>query len=127
MRRRGFSLVEVIVSGVLLLSGLAAILLAATVAFGLNEHQKRVGQAVVIAEQQMENLLLLFPNSPALIVGRHPGTGFTSFDETGAPGGSAFRSSYVVSAADPVGQQIVLTIEWDERGRTRSFDLVTVR
>ncbi len=114
-------------SGTLLLGGIAGILLAASVAFGLQEHRQKVGRAVVIAEQQMENLLLLFPNSPALTVGRHPDNGFFLFDETGRPGGEAFRSSYVVSAAQPVGLRIALTLEWDERGRTRSFDLTTVR
>jgi Tfp pilus assembly protein PilV len=127
MGARGFSLVEVIVSGTLLVIGIAGVLVGATVAIGLHEHQKKVGQAVVIAEQRMESLLLLFPSSTELVAGRHPASGFVSFDADGRPGGDAFRASYEVSAANPVGQRVALTVEWDERGRTRSFELVTVR
>jgi type II secretory pathway pseudopilin PulG len=124
---RAFSLVEVLVAATLLVAGLAALLVAITVAMSLHEHQRKVAAAVVIAEAQMENLLLLFPGSTELTDGRHPASGFVGFEEDGRPGGAAFRSFYVARPVTPVGVALDLTIAWDERSGEKSFQLSTVR
>ena len=129
--RRGFSLLEVIISSTLLVVGIAAVVVGANIAISLQEHQRRLGHALVVAERRMESLLLLMPGVPELTDGRHPAVGTEGFSEDGRPGGSAFRVSYFVTplidGTGAVGQRVVVTVEWDERVGRREISLTTAR
>ena len=78
--RRGFSLVEVVISATMLLLGISGLVMGVHIAVGQHEHNRKLAQALVIAEKRMEALLLLFPTSSELSDGRHPEGGFELLD-----------------------------------------------
>lgn len=128
-RRRGFSLVEVVLSSTLLLIGISAVVITVNVALALHEHQRKVARALVIAEKRTESLLLLFEGSLDLTDGVHPPSGFEGFTEAGRPGGTTFRLTYTVTPAESprIGTGLDITVSWDERIGERSLTLSTVR
>jgi prepilin-type N-terminal cleavage/methylation domain-containing protein len=133
---RGFSLIEVMISASMLLIGITAIIMGVHVATRQQEHNRKVGQALLIAERRMEELLMLFPSSLELTDGRHPPAEFEQFDSDGRKDGDDFRLFYDVSLATPPGAPpedrlpgiiIEVTIAWDEAVGARSLQLRTVR
>jgi len=135
-RRRGFSLIEVMISASMLLIGITAIIMGVHVATRQQEHNRKVGQALIVAERRVEELLMLFPSSLELTDGRHPPADFERFDSQGRKDGDDFRLFYDVSLATPPGAPpedrlpgiiIDVTIAWDEAVGSRSLQLRTVR
>ncbi len=135
-RLRGFSLLEVMLASTMLITGITAIIACVHLATRQQEHNRKVGQGLLIAERRMEELLLLFPSSLELSEGRHPQSAFERFSADGRPGGEAFRLSYVVTLATPrdappedrlPGIVLELTVAWDEALGERSLQLRTVR
>jgi prepilin-type N-terminal cleavage/methylation domain-containing protein len=136
-RRRGFSLLEVMITSAMLLIGITGLIAGVHVATRQQEHNRRVANALIIAEHRLEELLLLFPTSLALTDGRHPETGFELFSESGVrDAGDDFRLFYDVSFASPPdaepddrlpGVVLEVTIAWDETTGERNLSLRTVR
>lgn len=137
LRRRAFSILEVLISSTMLIIGISGIVMGAQFATRQHEHDRKVGTAITIAERRMEELLLLFPTSLLLTDGRHPEDGFERFGADGARGGDgSFRLFYVVTPATPGGAPpeqripgliLEVSIAWDEAVGERSIQLRTVR
>ena len=144
MTRRGFSLIEVMISAAILLIGITGLVLGVHLAIGQHAHNRKLALALVIAEKRMESLLLLFPSSGELRDGRHPETGFEFFTEQGRaallPTDSpidevdGFRLFYEVTPSaisegdDPIiGLRLDITVAWDEPLGERTLDLRTAR
>lgn len=137
--RRGFSLLEVMISASMLLVGISGLVMAAQVATQQHTHHRKMSRALLIAEQRLEAVLLLFPSSLHLSDGRHPAGGFEFFDGDGRPlpdnEGAVFRLFYECvprgiggSASDPlIGLTITLTVVWNENGGERTVVLRTAR
>ena len=130
-KRRGFSLLEVLVSSTLLIVGISSVVVGVSVALALHEHERKVGRGLLIAEKRMESLLLFFPGSPELVEGVHPTTGFEGFNEDGRPGGRDFRVTYfitgIVDGSGTTGFKLDVTVKWDERTGERELTLTTAR
>lgn len=134
--RRGFSMIEVLISATMLLVGITGIIMGTHIATKQHEHDRKVAVAILVAERRMEELLLLFPTSLELADGRHPGDGFETFDAEGRRGGSVYRLFYTSTPATPPGAPpeeripgviLEVTIAWDESVGERSIQLRTAR
>lgn len=134
--KRGFSMLEVVISSTMLLVGITGIVMGTQLATKQHEHDRKVATAIVVAERRMEELLLLFPTSLDLSDGRHPVTGFETFDGEGRRGGTVYRLFYTSTPATPPGADardripgviLEVTIAWDESIGERSIQLRTVR
>ncbi len=141
---RAFSLIEVMMSSAILLIGITALVMGVHVAIGQHAHNRKLAQALIIAEKRMEAVLLLFPTSTDLRDGRHPETGFEFFGEQGRPLGLptdtdpkdllGFRAFYSVTPSaisegdDPIiGLRVELTVVWNETLGERNLVLRTAR
>jgi len=141
---RAFSLLEVMISSAILLIGITSLVMGVHVAIGQHTHNRKLAQALIVAEKRMEAVLLLFPTSSDLRDGRHPETGFEFFDEAGWPvvvpastdpeDVPGFRLSYTVTPSaisegeDPIiGLRVELTVLWNETMGERQLVLRTAR
>lgn len=141
---RGFSLLEVMISSAILLIGITALVMGVHVAIGQHAHNRKLAQALIVAEKRMEAVLLLFPTSSDLRDGRHPEAGFEFFSEVGRPvlvpattapnDVPGFRLFFTVTPSaisegdDPiVGLRVELTVRWNENLGERQLVLRTAR
>jgi len=125
---KAFSLIEVMIASAMLGIGVAALLTAYGTASGLGGHQERVTGALHVAEAQMENLLLRFPDSPDLSTGSAHGP--LTFARTGQPTGPAFYTLTWTVAPGPIPRtrRIEVTGTWAEGQRgAQTLSLVTHR
>lgn len=137
--RRGFSLLEVMISASMLIVGITGLVMAAHVATNQHQHHRKMSQALLIAERRMEALLMLFPSSLLLSDGRHPAGGFEFFSDDGRVLPDNTNATYRLfyecvprgiggSPDDPlIGLTITMTVAWDETGGERTVILRTAR
>jgi prepilin-type N-terminal cleavage/methylation domain-containing protein len=127
VRRRGLSLIEVMVAGALLGVGAAGTLSAWGTVTTLLERQRRVTDATSLARSSIERLLALAPGDPAL----DPGDRIDGhFDVFGAPlkdGGYIVR--HKIAANQPAAGFIKLTVDvqWSDLLGSRSVTISTFR
>jgi Tfp pilus assembly protein PilV len=124
---RGFGMLEVLISGTMLVLGLAAVLSFASSTSGVAAHQRHITQGAHIAELQMEKLLLLPPDHTRLTNGVHVGP---RYDDVGTPSASGDYHttwSVAVDAAIPGTRTMTVTVTWTEATGTRSTTLTTIR
>jgi Tfp pilus assembly protein PilV len=127
--KRGFGLLEVMISGVLLASGMAATLSTLSALSALYEHERLLGNALHVAESTMEGLLLRYANDADLAAtGGTPRTG-ASYTKDGMPGGTFFSTGWLVRPGVPIGgaREIEVIVSWAERGIPKTLTLKTVR
>lgn len=126
-RLRGFGLLEVIISGSLLLIGLAGVVQFAAHAEKMSGHQQSMVGAVHVAETTMETLLLLYPDDARLTNGPHTGP---RFDKVGnkTPTG-LFATSWTVEAGVPLpgARTVEVVVTWTERSAIKTTRLRTIR
>ena len=134
-------MVEVVISSTLLIIGISALVVGAHIAIQQHEHNRKVARALIVAEERMEALLMLFPTSDELEEGRHPASDFERFDANGRPAKSPdpglYRVHYTVTLSPPIdgaedgsrlpGLILETTIAWDESLGERDITLRTVR
>ena len=126
---RGFSLLEVMISGAIMLSVLTGVVSACATVMKSFNHQTHLTQVIYVAEAQMELLLSLPGDSEMLETNVVEGP--THFDKDGNPQGNA--SVYAVTwraVPHPVVAKVrtlTVTVTWDEDGETKTFDLKTER
>lgn len=114
-------------AGSILLLGLGAVVSALSSGQAVNTHTARVSAGVLVAERNLERLLLL-PAGHADLSTATSHTGAT-YGTTGAlDGAGPFTPTWQVSAGPIDGTvRINLTVTWMERAQTRSVQLTTFR
>lgn len=125
--RRGFGMLEVLISGTMLVLGLAAVLSFASSTSGVAAHQRHITQGAHVAELQMEKLLLLPPDEARLTSGPHVGP---RYDDVGTPSPSGdYHTTWSVAVDTPITgtRTLTVTVTWTEQGATRSTTLTTIR
>jgi type II secretory pathway component PulJ len=125
--RRGFGVLEVLISASLLVIGLASVVSFSAQSSAVAAHQRQVTIGAHVAEMQMERLLLLFPDDARLSSGAHTGPRFDGIGNPSASG--AFATSWVVATGSPIqgARTITLTVTWTEGGAPRTVTLRTIR
>jgi Prokaryotic N-terminal methylation motif len=129
-RRRGFGLLEVMISGSILLVGVAAVVTTVNLIERQYAHQRYVTNAIHVAEGTLEELLGRWPTDPELV----PAVVFfgSEYDSRGlvtAPGTGFFTTEWVVTAGVPIAttREVRVTVRWFEEGVPRQFQLRGVR
>jgi Prokaryotic N-terminal methylation motif len=128
-RARGFSMLEVLISGAVLLIAITGYVQLFRQVEMTYQHQRLMTQALHVAEARVEELLILYADDPWLAPGiTHAGPGF---DRTGKPVSASptFTTSWIVTGGVPLPgtRKVEVTVTWQERGETRTFTLSTVR
>jgi len=132
--KRGFSLVEVLVASTLFLTTTAVIVASVASASRQSSVQRHMTTALQVAEQQMEELLLRFSNSPELSIGAHT----RYYNEKGEPLPNATNAYFTVTwdVAQVAGitslRRLTLSVSWDDHvhnpnERTHTITLTTDR
>ena len=115
------------ISGSLLLIGLAGVIQFAAHAETMTGHQQNVVGAVHVAETTMETLLLLYPDDARLAQGSHVGP---SFDKVGNRSGSGmFATTWTVDVGHPLpgARTVEVLVTWSERSKAKTTRLRTIR
>jgi Tfp pilus assembly protein PilV len=125
---RGFGILEVLISGTMLLIGLTSLASFQSNAQQMVARERNLMIATHVAEQTMERLLVMFPEDPLLADGEHTGQRYDKAGDVVASGG-LFATSWQVDAGDPVAgaRRVTVTVTWADRGKTRQLVLETVR
>lgn len=123
---RAFGLLEVLISGTMLVIGLAAAAQFVSNSSSVQTHERHRVTAVHVAEQTMERLLVLFPDHADLAGGVHTGS---TFNDLGEPGAGPYQVQWTVSAGDPMPgvRRVVVEVRWTENGTNRTLQLETIR
>jgi hypothetical protein len=125
---RGFTLLETMVSGTLLLLGLAGVMSAIVAYQKMAVNNKHQTQGIHIAESVMEEILLAYPNDTNLAAGLH---GPVEFDEFGHEVSTAGRylAYWDVVPSDPVVgiRKLTVRVDWLDAGATRNVSFFTYR
>ena len=130
MKRRAFSLIEVMVSGTMLVVGLAAAVSAyGTIATELN-HASHRSVAGGLAEAALEEMVLRYPADAALTLGPHTNDP-RFFDGTGKRVASApvFTVTWDVASYAKVRsiREVTVRVRWVDVGGPRSLEVKTWR
>lgn len=125
--RWGLSLVEVMISLSILLTALTMFLSASTSTQRLYQHQRRLTQAISIADHVTEELLLRDASDPDLDEGTHA----AQFSEKGfaVTSGGFYAVTWTVSSYPDVAgiRRVELSVAWSEGGTPRSLGWMTYR
>lgn len=131
--KRGFSLIEVMVSSVLLLVGVGAAISAySTLSLQLN-HATHRSTAGVLAEATLEEMILRYPEDPEITLGDHSANP-RYFDKmgqriVGASPDKVFTVTWTVAAYAKVQsiREVTAKIAWSDLGGARTLELSTWR
>lgn len=131
-RRRGFGLIEVMISAGILAVAMAGIMSLLANLEDQYTHQKLVSQALHIGESTMEDLLVRYADDAQLASGTFAGP---SYSLQGQPGGTFFTTSWVVQSGVPFSEvrTVTVTVQWSEKNTVtgtsavKKFSLTTVR
>jgi len=127
MKLRGFGILEVLISGTMLVLGLAGVVSFAAHANQTAGHQRHITIASHVAEMQMEKLLLLFADDARLANGSHTGLRYDDIGNLSATG--IYQTTWQITTSSPVpgARTVVVTVTWTEAGRTRTTSMRTIR
>jgi Tfp pilus assembly protein PilV len=124
---RGFGILEVLISGTMLVLGLAAVLTFVSSTSAVASHQRHITIGAHVAELQMEKLLLLPPDEVRLSSGSHVGP---KYDDVGTPSATgAYETTWSVAVDTPITatRTITVTVTWTEPTGLRTTTLTTIR
>lgn len=126
---KGFSLLEVMISGTIFLTALAGVITAHSAMMRSFNHQLNITQVIYVAEAQMEEILS-FPSSSSLLAAgvEH---GPSHFNEKGDRTTSANKYE-VIWEVEPHpevsrAKRVEVTVKWEEDGQPKEFVLKTER
>lgn len=128
--KRGFTLLEVMVSAAFFLVGIAGITSTISTVFSLSTRNARLTTAFRVAEWQMESLLLR-PNSDAeMVVGATYGP--VHYDSDGNASASAVTNGYRATWAVATGptaslRRVTVTVAWGDGSSLRRWSMSTLR
>jgi type II secretory pathway pseudopilin PulG len=129
-QRRGFSLLEVMFAGSILLLGLSAVAGVFSTASNSFAHQRDVAGATTVAEGFLEQIVILPSSSPLLDVGAHDARHFTRDGRptTATSTTAAYALTWVVVMNQPVSgmKRVTVTVSWTH-DRAHSLELFTFR
>lgn len=126
-RRRGFGMLEVLISAALLVGGLAAVTQFQANLLRTGVRERHLVTGTQVAEQTLERLLVAFADSPDLGGGAHTGP---RFDDDGNPDPAGrFETSWNVVVGDPIvgARRVTVEVRWDDDGAARKVTLTTIR
>jgi hypothetical protein len=127
-KKRGFTLIESMVAGVMLIIGVSGVVSALGSVMKLKSHQRDLTVAIHAAETSLEELLMLPSDHPDMAAGAgvQPGP---SFDLNMRRGGTEFTTEFEVVTGPYVGTRtVVVTVRWtDGFGRPKVLALRTHR
>ena len=123
------ALVETLVSMSILLIGMTLVFAASRTYIEFQTNQEHVTAAMALAQGQLENLLLRYPDDPDLTTGAH---GPVFFDALGIPGDtdSEYEVRWQVSQHAILDglREVSVTVGWEERvAGQRYLSLASVR
>lgn len=128
---RGFSLLEVMLSGTIFLLGFAGTLSAITTALSLYGQQRRSTHGIQVAESLMEELLMKYPSAADLSPGTHAGPAYDregrSLAATAPTSAGYYQSEWQVTAERPLAgmRELRLRVTWP--GALRPIEIVSAR
>jgi type II secretory pathway pseudopilin PulG len=117
---RGFSLLEVMVSGALLIVGVTAALQGYSTATQRAIKDRHLTQAIHAAESAAESVLAREQSDGDLNAGNHPDMLF--FDDVGhelpSAAGASYVASWSINANTPIEniRRIAITVRWTDSG-----------
>ena len=117
MNNKGFSLIEVLISLVILAIGFLAIAGMQVTSIRGNSFSNRVTQATILAQDKLEELKNLSYTHADLSSGQH---------SEGTITGTIFSRQYVVADTTSTMKTITVTVQWTD-GTTHSISLSTIR
>ena len=124
---RAFSLIEVMIASSLLGIGLAAVMTAYSSATGIEAHQERVSAALHLAEGQLEDLLLRYPDDEDLDTVTHAARHFT-IEGSPVSTPSFFELTWTVAAGPiPRTRRVTVDVRWPEARGQQTITLTTHR
>lgn len=122
-RRRGFSLIEAVIAGAILVIGFTAILSATASFMNVIEHDRKLGEAWRLLQAQASVMRGLPDDAP-----EWSGNTSTTLDRVGNVGGDfALTRKVSVNTPFPPARQMELRLTWPEASGTRSTVLVIHR
>ena len=121
----GFTLIEVIISMLILSFGLLAVASMQVVAVQVNSSANRLTQGVTVVQDKVEELLGLPFNDPNLSDATPVGT-CQSYTEPTTPQGYALAWCVDVDAT-ATSKTVNVTATWSNKGNQKSFSLSFVR
>ena len=129
-QRRGFSLLEVMFAGSILLLGLSAVAGVFGTASNSFAHQRDVAGATTVAEGFLEQVVILPSSSPLLDEGPHDARHFTRDGRptTASSATAAYAMTWTVVMNQPVSgmKRVNVNVSWFHE-RAHSLDLFTFR
>lgn len=111
----GFTLVEILVSLVVLMIGVTGILTMQMSSMKGTSYSRHATEAIVLAEDKLEELLSVDPASAPFANGSDPIGGIDAQGNNPPVSGVAYTRNWAI-AGNPLAT-ITLTITWQERGR----------
>lgn len=128
--RRGFSLLEVMFAGSILLLGLSAVAGVFATARNSFAHQRDVAGATTVAEGFLEQIVILPSSSPLLDEGAHPARHFTRDGRptTATSPTAAYAMTWTVTLNEPVSgmKKVAVNAAWTNE-RPHSVEFFTYR
>lgn len=126
---RGFSTLESLIAGTLLLLTVAGVTTAVTTASNLYAHQRHLSHAISIGELALEELLLRYRSAPELAPGSVHEQGYDARGERSASPSAPYRVVWRISSerVANVVRRIDLRVRWREGDSERHIDFVTFR
>lgn len=123
---RGFTLLEVMISGSIFLVAFAGTMLGVTTALDLYGQHRRTTIAIQLAEGTIEELLLKLQGAPELAAGEHVGPQFTTAGAR-VPSDGFYQASWHVISERPVAgmKEVEVIVDWT--GASRPVRLKTYR
>jgi Tfp pilus assembly protein PilV len=124
---RGFAMIEVLISGAILITGITVAVDVQGMMSRSAAAQRRFVTANEIAEQTLERLLVVYSGSNSLTPGNHDGPTYNSDGVPAADG--LFSTSWSVDIDTPVKavRRVTVLVRWRDFGRDRTVQLSTFR
>ncbi len=129
--KRGFTLIEVLISMFVLLVGLLGALIGAFAALDYNQNNLMRSEAIKIAQEQMENLRNARWGAPVLSVNAVDGftdtTATVSRTVRKAPTNFTVTRRVATDTSNPYVLFLRVTVQWAFKDRVKSYNIESIR